>query len=176
MILEIGAVALGMLISFFLKDINFLGVDLTFLNSGLIYPDFLLMFIIYFAMHRGEFSGLWIGFFAGLMEDSGLLRFMTARQEFVPLIGVHALIFALTGFTLGKIQRFFDREHYLPQLVVVFATTLIVRLVTWSVMGFLDEFNHSYSFLGPAIYTTILSPIWFYLLGIFYRFMERESK
>ncbi len=169
MIFEFGAIALGILVSFFLKDINFLGIDLSFLNSGLIYPDFLLVYLIFFSLNKGEFSGLWIGFFAGLLEDSGLLQFSDLQNEFLPIIGVHSLIYTITGFSLGKLKRFIDREHAVPQMVLVLVTTVLVRFFTWLIIGVIEDFNMSYSFFGPAVYTALFTPIWFTLLGWLYR-------
>lgn len=176
MIFEIGATALGMMVSFFLKDINFLGLNFSFLNSGLIYPDFLLAFLIYFSLNKGDFSGIWIGFFAGLLEDSGLIQFADVQKEFLPIIGVHSLIYTLTGFTLGKITRFIDREHFIPQIVLVFVATVIVRFFIWLLMGVLQDFNSSYSFFGPAVYTALFTPIWFTLLGWVYRLPGDDIK
>lgn len=176
MIFEAGAIALGILISFFLKDINFLGINLSFLNSGLIYPDFLLVFLIYFSLNKGEFSGIWIGFFAGLMEDSGLLQFADIQREFLPIIGVHSLVYTITGFSLGKLTRFIDRDHAIPQMVLVLITTVIVRFFIWLIMGVLQDFNSSYSFFGPAVYTALFTPIWFTLLSWIYRLPGDDVK
>lgn len=174
MLLEIGATALGILVSFFLKDINFLGLNFEFLKTGLIYPDFLIIFLIYFSLHKGEFSGLWIGFFAGLLEDSGLFRFSDAAREFIPVIGVYASVYTIAGYTIGKLNRFIDRTHAIPQAILVLIATFTIRLFVWLLMGLIEDFNHSYAFIGPAIYTAIITPIWFMVLGWLYRFSIEE--
>ena len=173
MLLDLLVIVLGLIFSYFLKDINFL--SMTFDFTGAIYPDFLLIFVIFFALRRGEFSGLWIGFFAGLLEDSNLLSFAQSTNTYNSIIGVHAIIYTLAGFILGKLNRIVDKDSTIPIMFVVLCTTFLCRLFVWMIMGFLDESNASYSFFGPAIYTAILAPIWFLLLGWTYRQTTEEQ-
>jgi rod shape-determining protein MreD len=167
---------IGILVSFFLKDINFLAINFDFLNSGIIYPDFPLLLMIFFALRKGEFHGLWIGFFAGLLEDAGVLHFSDSSHEFVTILGTHAGIYTLAGFILGKINRFIDQFHTAPIIVLVVTATFLIRLSVWLLMGILEDFNKSYSFLGPAFYTALLSPVWFWILGWLYRVHHDEAK
>jgi rod shape-determining protein MreD len=175
MFLEAGALAFGILISFFLKDINFLGLNFGFIGTGIIYPDFLLLFVIFFALHKREFSGIWLGFFAGILEDSGMLTFSTVQKEFLPIIGVHALIYTVTGFIIGNTSRFIDKTHIVPQMLLVFGAILIMRILVWLLMGVLDQFNNTYSFFWPALYTSLLTPIWFTMLKWLYRVYGDEE-
>jgi len=176
MFFELGAVAFGLLVSFFLKDINFLGLNFAVLHTGLVYPDFLLIFVVFFALHKREFSGLWIGFFAGLLEDSGIIRFSDSSGEFLNLLGVHALVYTLVGFTLGKISRFVDKESSLPILFILFFTALVTRIAIWFLMGVVNEFNDSYPFFIPAVYTAAVSPLWFAVLSWVYKASIQEEK
>ena len=176
MILELGLIALGVIGSFFLKDINFLGLNLDFLNSGLIYPDFLLIFIIFIALNKGSFAGIWIGFFAGLLEDSRLLSFSGSTGDFINIIGVHASVYSVAGFILGNLSRFLDKSSMLPQTAIVFVTTFLVQFLVWSIVGLLDDFNRAHSYFGQAVYNSVITPVWFSLLGWLYRFqMEDKS-
>ncbi len=174
MFLEISVIALGILVSFFLKDVNFLSLDFSFLNTGVIYPDFLLIFLIFFSLQKGEFAGIWIGFFSGLLEDSAIISFSARAGDFAPLIGTHAVIYTITGYVLGRINRVVDKESMLPIFVLVLCSTIAVRALTWLLMGIAVEFNKSYSFVGPALYTGLLSPIWFFILGWIYRIKPEE--
>jgi len=172
MFLNLSVVAVGILVSFFLKGVNFLSLNFEFMGGGILYPDFLLIFVIFFALRRGEFSGLWIGFFAGLLEDSGLLSFSDKTGGFVPIIGTHALVYCMTGFVLGKINRLMDKDRVPTIILIVFLTTLAERILVWILVGVIEDFNKSYSFLGPAVYTALLSPIWFFVLGWVYKLQE----
>lgn len=169
MMLEYAVILLGMIVSYFLKDVNFLSLQFDILNTGVIYPDFLLIFVIYFALTRGEFSGLWIGFFSGLLEDSTILRFSDHSDPFTSILGLHSFAYTILGFTLGKMNRLIDRENTSTILIVVFLATFATRLLVWLLMGMVNQFYSSYSFLSTALYTAIIGPIWFTLLGWVYR-------
>lgn len=170
MLLEVTVITLGMILSFFLKDVNFLSLNFDFLNTGAIYPDFLLIFVIFFALRKGEFAGIWIGFFAGLLEDSTIISFSESSGEFISVIGAHSLVYTLAGFTLGRLNRLLDRDSAASIVVLVLVSTFLIRFTVWILMGIIDTFNSSYSFLGPAFYTAAIAPIWFTLLTWVYRF------
>ncbi|MEQ8351790.1 MAG: rod shape-determining protein MreD [Leptospiraceae bacterium] len=169
MFLEATVVAVGLIVSYFLKGINFLSLNFEFLNTGAIYPDFLLIFVIFFSIRKGDFTGIWIGFFAGLLEDSQLLAFDEGAREFVSIIGVHSLVYCLAGYTIGRLNRLLDRDSIASILVLVFATTFIVRIAIWLIMGIVDQFSAAYPLLGPAVYTAIIAPVWFWILTTVYR-------
>jgi len=170
MILEYLVIVLGMFLSYFLKDVNFLSLQFDVLNTGIIYPDFLLIFVIFFALNRDEFTGLWIGFFSGLLEDSTILQFSSnGADPFTSLIGLHSFAYTILGFTMGKINRMIDRDNTSTILIIVFIATLLTRLMVWLLMGMVNQFYTSYSFLSTAFYTAAIAPIWFALLGWMYR-------
>lgn len=169
MFLELLVIALGLIVSFFLKGLQFLSLSFNWMGGAIIFPDFLLIFMMFFAMRRGEFSGLWVGFFAGLLEDSGIRNYLETAGEFVPLIGAHSLVYTMAGFILGKMNRVIDRDRMIPVMAMVFASSAVIRFVVWLLMGLIEDYNQSYSFLGPALYTALLSPIWFALLSWLYR-------
>ena len=169
MFLEILVIGIGILISFFLKDINFLALNY-------IYPDFLIIFLIYFALRRGEFSGIWIGFFSGLLEDSAILSFSSSAGKYVPVIGTHMLIYTLGGYILGKINRIIDRESMALVVLVVFGTTLLTRICIWFVNGVLQDFNKNYDIIGTTVYTALLAPVWFWILAWVYRYTSEVQQ
>lgn len=173
MFLEALVVGVGLIVSYFLKGINFLSLNFDFLQTGSIYPDFLLIFVIFFSIRKGDFTGIWVGFFAGLLEDAQLLAFDDSAQEFVSIIGVHSLVYCLAGYTIGRLNRLLDRDSTASILVLVFATTLVVRIAVWLVMGIVDQFSAAYPLLGPAVYTAAIAPIWFTLLTWLYRLDSR---
>lgn len=168
MFLELLVIGLGVLISFFLKETSFLAINY-------IYPDFLVIYVIFFALRRGEFSGLWIGFFAGLLEDSAIRFFSESQHAFVPVIGTHMFFYTLTGYLIGKFKRIIDRHSLLPIVVVVFLSTTIVGFCVWLLTGVLQDFNKNQSILATALYTALLSPVWFWLLGWLFRHSAEEA-
>ena len=174
MLLESGLIALGMVISYFLKDIQFLSLTFDFLETGTIGPDFLLIFVIFFSLFRGEFVGLWVGFFAGILEDGANWVFYNSSGAFVPIVGIHALVYSIAGFALGKISQVFDRYQTAPIIALVFVSAFVVRFFAWTIQGIVEDFNKNYSLVGPAVYTAIISPIWFTFLGWLYRIKAAE--
>lgn len=176
MLLDATVIAFGLVLSQVLNGLNLL--EINFSLTGRVYPDFLLIFAIFFALRRGEFSGLWIGFFAGLLEDSQIVFTQLGLGEGRGgqyIIGVHAIIYTLAGFVLGKLNRVIDRDSTLPIMFVVLATVFLCRLIVWGMMGLLFQPNASYPFFGPAIYSAIIAPIWFGLLGWIYRQTNEEE-
>ena len=169
MILEAGVIALGMGVSYFLNDIKLLSLDFPFLNTASIGPDFLFILLIFFAIYRGEFAGIWIGFFAGLLEDGVIWHISGATGEVVPLIGIHTLLYSLTGYAIGRVNRYFDDYNSAPIIVLVLLVSLVVRFSVWLLHGLFVEFSSTYAILGPAVYTGLFAPIWFALLSWVYR-------
>ncbi len=162
-------IGVGMVISYFLKDIQFLSLTFEFMNTGTIGPDFLLIFVIFFSLFRGEFVGLWVGFFSGLMEDGANWIMGSGPGDFLPIVGIHALVYSLAGFILGKMSHVFDRYQAAPIIALVFAAALLVRFFAWTIQGLVEDFNRNYSLVGPAVYTGLIAPIWFTFLGWLYR-------
>ncbi len=176
MLIELGAIAAGMVVSYFLKDVQFLSLNFSFLYSGIIHPDFLLIFIMFFALSKGEFSGTWVGFFSGLMEDGANWVFNKESEEFVTIIGIHSLVYSLAAFSVGKARQFFDRQNSISLIFTVLFTTALIRLLTWILQGLLVEFNRNYVVIGPAIYTALIAPVWFTLLSWAYRIGLEDKK
>ncbi|MCB1308625.1 MAG: rod shape-determining protein MreD [Leptospiraceae bacterium] len=174
MFLEISVIALGMIIAYFMTQVPVLALNFEFMNTGVIYPDYLLMYLIFFALYRGEFAGIWLGFFAGLLEDGAVWVLSDATREYVPVIGIHASIYSLTGFILGKMNRIFDRYNMAPIVLLVLGTTFVVRLLTWILQGVLGEMNRNFVLVGPALYTALISPIFFTVLSWLYRIRPGE--
>ncbi|GIW23716.1 MAG: rod shape-determining protein MreD [Candidatus Sericytochromatia bacterium] len=168
MLIEIIVIFVGLIFSYFLKDINFLSLQFEFLKTGSIYPDFLLIFLIYFSLKTNEMWGIWLGFFAGLLEDSTILKFTQQNSEYINLIGIHTLIYPILGFILGKINRYLDIDNIRTIVFVTFLCSLTSRLIIWFIMGIVDEFYQSYAFIAPSIYTSILAPVWFFFLKWIY--------
>ncbi|MFN3604618.1 MAG: rod shape-determining protein MreD [Leptonema sp. (in: bacteria)] len=160
--IEILMILLGLIFSYFLKDINFLSLQFSFLNSEIIYPDFLILFLIFFSLRSSEVLGIWIGFFAGLLEDSTILKF--SKTEFHPLLGMHTLVYPIVGYILSKFKRFLDINNTGVAIFVTFIAAFSTRTFVWLLMGIMDNFYQSYSILATSLYTSLLAPVWFLLL------------
>lgn len=169
MLFQIIAISFGLILSYFLKDVQFLSLDFHFLNTGLIYPDFLLIFISFFALHRNEFVGTWVGFFGGLLEDGANWIFDSGHGDFSVVIGVHAFVYSLVGYILGKSSSYFSKYQKSFTILLLLFIAILSRFFIWFLYGMIDNFNKNYPILGPALYTAMFTPIWFALLSWVYR-------
>ena len=167
--LEFLIFAIGLITSYILKEIQFLSLEFHFLNTGLIYPDFVLIFIVFFSLHRKEFFGIWIGFFGGLLEDGSNWILDEHSGYFSAILGVHSSIYAIIGYTVGRLSQYFEKQHSVQIIFLILITVIISRFFTWSLYVIVDNFNRNYPILGTAIYSALIAPICFTLLAWVYR-------
>ncbi len=169
MYLEICAIGAGMVLSYFLKDVQFLILDLSFLGTGLVHPDFLLIFIAFFALYRSLMMGLWIGFFGGLLEDGSNWFFDSERGGFTTIIGLHALVYSIMGYGIGRVNVYLRNYQQSFTILLILITVIFVRFTIWFLHGSIDSFNKNYTIVGPALYTTLISMIFFPILSWAYK-------
>ena len=174
MSLRLLAIASGLILSYFLKDIQFLSLDFHFLNTGLIYPDFLLIFIAFFALYRNEMAGTWVGFFGGLLEDGANWVFDSSHGGLTVVIGIHAFVYSLVGYILGKIGAYFERYQSSFTILLLLFTVILSRFFIWFIYGVVDNFNKNYPILGPAIFTALVAPLCFTALSWVYRISKQR--
>ncbi len=167
------SVVAGLLLSYFLKDVQFLSLDLPFFNTGLIYPDFLLIYIAFFALTRGELAGTWVGFFAGLLEDGTNWVFDGSDGGFSTIIGVHSFVYSLLGYTLGFFRQYFQTYQTSFTILLLFVVSILSRFFIWILHAMIDSLNMNYPILGPALYTSVLSPVWFSFMSWLYRIQSK---
>lgn len=133
-------------------------------------PDTALVFIVSYAILRGDIEGAVFGFFAGLVQDalSGMF------------IGLFALLGFLTGYVCGKPFRdFFKDNYFLPFFVVVLASLVhqfAVYVSSIMIFGHLDFWSYFRTIILPkTIYTASLSiPLYALLHFINSRLEKRE--
>ena len=122
-------------------------------------PDTALVFIVSYAILRGDIEGAIFGFFSGLVFDmlAGLF------------VGVFALLGFLTGYVCGKpFKDFFKDNYFLPFIVVVVVSIVYqfaVFVATQFFMGNLDLFHYASTIILPqTVYTASLSiPIYSFM-------------
>lgn len=163
MILEKIIIGIAIFVSYFLQT----SVD--FFRLGSIKPDFLLILTVYFALYRGSFSGLWVGFLGGILQDINLGWVSEAGKATVQYyLGTQALPKTVLGYFTGKISKNINKEGS----VVIFALMLILTFIKGLITFFVVAIFHSNVeaqavitiVLPEALYTGVLSIIWFKLL------------
>jgi rod shape-determining protein MreD len=163
MILEKVVIAIAIFISYFFQT----SVD--FFALGSIKPDFLLILTVYFALYRGSFSALWIGFFGGLLQDINLGGYTNlVKQEMQFYIGTSALAKTVVGFLAGKISRDINKDATSLTVIVVFIACLVKGIIMFLTIAIFHSSAHAASLitivLPEAIFTAIISIVWFRIL------------
>ena len=143
-----------------------------FFVLGNVNPDFLLILTIYFSLHKGELAGLWVGFFAGLLQDINLGGYSLSFDEIKYFIGIHALPNALAGYFSGKFVAHIKKDSNLMVFFALFVLSLGKNIaVLILVIIFHQGINLKvlFSILAPeSLYTSVIAIFWFKLLMIIF--------
>lgn len=169
MIFEKLVIAIGILFSHFLNG------STIFELGGSFKPDFMIIFVIFFALRKGPLYGLWVGFLGGLLTDSGLGGESGADQIVYYKIGLHSLSYSITGYIVGKFTRSAYSENYFSITLYSLAFTFFSRIITYVLFIMFYHPNDSYSFFATSIYTAILSPVFFFVLTWSYKLYQDEG-
>lgn len=133
-----------------------------YLNIYGVFPNCILIAIVYLGLSRGQLSGEVMGFFLGLTWDA----FST------DVFGVRAIMFTIIGYFAGMMNKNFDKDQIFTQIVVVFFAN-IIYWVGFSLMYYIiPEGSGSYR---PFVFTlqgtlkialtVAISPIVFFILN-----------
>ena len=164
--LEKLVISLIIIISYILQS----GVD--FLVLGRIHPDLLLLVTLYFGLTRGSFSGLWIGFFSGLLQDINLGGISEIGVEKINYyIGINALSKALIGYTAGKFAELYRKDNI---VFILISVSLFSMVKGFMVLFLIKIFYQNIStvqivtiILPESVYNALLGLILFRALDSF---------
>ena len=125
----------------------------------IIYPNFILMFILYTALNKGIMKGQITGFIYGLTWD-------TLSTD---IFGVRALSFTIAGYLSGFFSKKLNKKQPITQITVMTVGLVITKLllaiihvITPSTDDiFIQNFELSYSVLANIAVNLILTPIMF---------------
>lgn len=122
------------------------------LSMASITPNLLLILVFEFGFIRGKKTGIWVGFFSGLLLD---IYYGTG-------IGFYALIYMYIGFLNGYFHKlFYDEDITLPLLLLCGSNLLygmiiyICRFLLYNRLDFFYYFPHV--ILAETIYTIVIS-------------------
>lgn len=125
----------------------------------IIYPNFILMFILYTALNKGIMEGQITGFIYGLTWD--VLS--------TDIFGVRALSFTIVGYLFGFFNKKLNKKQPITQisliavgLVITQLVMYIVYMITYSTDDiFVQKFELSFSILANVFVNLLLTPIIF---------------
>lgn len=168
MILEKIMIGAGILLVHFLSRATLFDITPT------IRPDFMFIFIMFFALRKGGLAGLWIGFIGGLLLDMDLGEEDGVNGIKYYKLGLHAMSYSLVGYILGKFGRNLYNESVISVSVTAFILTLFARGLTYLLFTFFFHDTANYSFFATAVYNCVIAPIFFYVLSWVYRMDSSE--
>ncbi|MCL2484932.1 MAG: rod shape-determining protein MreD [Endomicrobia bacterium] len=111
-----------------------------YINIGGVFPNFILIAIIYLGFTRGRLGAQTMGFIFGLTWDS----FST------DIFGVRALMFTIIGYFAGMFNRQFDKDQIIAQLMAVLCAEIFYWFGFSMICFILPEGSGSYT---PFVFT-----------------------
>jgi rod shape-determining protein MreD len=141
-----------------------------YLNIYSVFPNFILILIVYLGLSKGSMDAQLLGFLFGLTWDV----FST------DIFGIRAIMFTFIGYFIGILSKKFDRSRVFTQCAVV----LFASVIYWIGFSFAyyvipESGNYTFAFftlLGIAkiIVTVLIAPAVFYFLDIINYKVHRE--
>jgi rod shape-determining protein MreD len=116
-----------------------------------IFPNFILVLVVYLGLSKGTMDAQLIGFLFGLTWDV----FST------DISGVRAIMFTIIGHFSGRLSKNFDRDKIYTQFLIVFLASIVYRsgvsFVYYIVFGS-GNYNFTFFTLSSAakIFITML--------------------
>ncbi|MDR2399662.1 MAG: rod shape-determining protein MreD [Endomicrobium sp.] len=151
------------IIAYFLLYIIFCMLQFFFgkyLNICGVFPNLILILVVYLGLTRGVVSAEIMGFLFGITWDV----FST------DVFGIRTVIFTIIGYFTGKINKNFDKDRTLVQIVIV----VLTNVVYWFIFSFIYWVIPASESSSPSFITTkgmfkilatvIMAPIVFSIL------------
>jgi rod shape-determining protein MreD len=128
-------------------------------NIWMLYPNFILMFVVYTALNKGIMKGQLTGFFYGLTWD--VLS--------TDIFGVRTLSFTIAGYLAGSFNKKLNKNQPLTQIIVMAIGLIITHLILnvvylilpESETVFVQSFELSYLMIFNIIVNIVLAPLIF---------------
>ena len=142
------------------------------ISIGSIAPNLLLILCVSMGLMRGRKSGLWTGFFCGLLVD----------LFYGSLFGFYALIYMYAGFFSGYAFRiYYDDDIKVPMLLTAVMDlfyNLAVYALQFLLRGRLGLFTYFYRIIIPEVFYTVFLTMFVYKIFYYinHRFMTATRK
>ncbi len=128
-------------------------------NIWMVYPNFILMFVVYTALNKGIMKGQISGFIYGLTWD--VLS--------TDIFGIRALSFTIAGYLAGSFNKKLNKNQPLTQIIVMSIGLIVTHLIlniTYIIMPasetvFIQSFELSYLVIFNMLVNLILTPVVF---------------
>ncbi len=158
---------ISILIFFILIIIQFVIPKYMPLNIWTLYPNFILMFVVYTALNKGIMRGQITGFVYGLTWD--VLS--------TDIFGVRTLGFTIAGYLAGSFNKKLNKNQPLTQIIVMAIGLIVTHLIlniTYVIMPasetvFVQNFELSYLIIFNILINLFLTPFVFKIFLTFDR-------
>ena len=131
-----------------------------------IFPNFILIAVVYLGLTRGKMGAQTMGFLYGLTWDS----FST------DVFGVRAIMFTVIGYFSGALNKNFDKDQIFTQITLVFAANIVYWLGFSLLYFVVPEGEGSYRPFVMSLYgslkiflTALITPVVFLILDVITR-------
>lgn len=141
------------------------------LSLASVKPNLILILVFTFGFMRGRKTGIWIGFFGGLLLDI----------YYGDSIGFYAMIYMYIGYLNGVFYKlFYDEDITLP-LLLIFASNLLygfsVYVIRFLLRGRLDfGYYFEHVIMAETIYTMLAAIVIYRPLLKMNRILEKIEK
>lgn len=113
-------------------------------------PDSTLVVVVCVALIRGPVWGAVVGFSTGLLLDVSLVQTM----------GISSFLYTLAGYGSGRYAEGVDIESWIPPMITVFISTLVVQFVNAVIMFLLGiEASASFVLIRIVLPTAVLGAL-----------------
>ena len=112
-------IIISIIVYFFLIILQFVIPKYMPFNIWMLYPNFILMFVVYTALNKGIMKGQLTGFFYGLTWD--VLS--------TDIFGVRTLSFTIAGYLAGSFNKKLNKNQPLTQIIVMAIGLIITHLI-----------------------------------------------
>ena len=152
-------IIISIIVYFFLIILQFVIPKYMPFNIWMLYPNFILMFVVYTALNKGIMKGQLTGFFYGLTWD--VLS--------TDIFGVRTLSFTIAGYLAGSFNKKLNKNQPLTQIIVMAIGLIITHLILnvvylilpESETVFVQSFELSYLLIFNIIVNIVLAPLIF---------------
>lgn len=124
-----------------------------FLGGTLFSAQWILIAVLHFGLSRGPWTGELLGFVWGLLMDASSMG----------LLGVHAILFALAGYTAGILRRQLDSTKISTQAIFSWMVTMVYFALYFIVQRFfaVDEGTFQWGFVTVPLMNALIAPVVF---------------
>ncbi len=141
------------------------------LSFGNVSPNLLLILVVSEGLMCGKKTGLFTGFFAGLLSDVFLN----------PYIGFYALLLMYIGYFSGSLHKIFFKEDVKLPIGLIAGSDLIFGIFCYSFMFLLrGRLDFLYYFLNiclpECIYTVVVTVIFYPIFLTIENLLERGER